>query len=89
MKVDERILVQLSPDEQRPRAVALYQTAVFGSAVLGPLIGGFLADVVSFQFIFGVSGVGRIAGMGLFLWLAARPALRSGKGVPVFQPAVV
>ncbi|MDH3675222.1 MAG: MFS transporter, partial [Anaerolineae bacterium] len=46
------LLLQLSPDEQRPRAVALYQTAVFGSAVLGPLIGGFLADVVSFQFIF-------------------------------------
>lgn len=70
------LLLELSPDEQRPRAVALYQTAVFGSAILGPLMGGYLADLVSFHFIFGLSGVGRILGLGAFLWLAARPALR-------------
>jgi MFS family permease len=74
------LLLELSPDEYRPRAVALYQSAVFGSAIFGPLIGGYLADLVSFQFIFGLSGFGRLMGILAFIWLAARPALRNGKG---------
>ncbi len=79
------LLLELSPDEQRPRAVALYQTAVFSSAVLGPMLGGYLADAVSFQLIFGLSAAGRIVGMLIFLWLAARPARQNGKGLPVTQ----
>jgi MFS family permease len=43
------LLLALTPAEQRPRAVALYQTAVFSSAVLGPLLGGYLADAISFK----------------------------------------
>lgn len=66
------LLLQLTPDEQRPRAVALYQTAVFGGAVLGPLLGGYLADAISFKFIFGLSAIGRLLGMLLFVWLTAR-----------------
>ncbi|MCA9994405.1 MAG: MFS transporter [Anaerolineales bacterium] len=72
------LLLQLTPDEQRPRAVALFQTAVFGGAVLGPLLGGYLADVISFKFIFGLSGVGRLLGMILFTWLTAH-TLRHNK----------
>ncbi|MCA9967952.1 MAG: MFS transporter, partial [Anaerolineales bacterium] len=72
------LLLRLTPDEQRPRAVALYQTAVFGGAVLGPLLGGYLADAISFKFIFGLSAVGRLLGMVLFTWLTAR-ALRANK----------
>lgn len=72
------LLLRLTPDEQRPRAVALYQTAVFGGAVLGPLLGGYLADAISFKFIFGLSGAGRLLGMILFTWLTAH-ALRSHK----------
>ncbi len=60
------LLLILTPDEQRPRAVALYQTAVFISAVVGPLLGGYLADAVSFKLLFGLSGAGRLLGMVLF-----------------------
>lgn len=67
------LLLVLAPEEQRPRAVALFQTAVFGSAVLGPLLGGYLADAIGFKFIFGLSSAGRFLGMALFLWLAIRP----------------
>jgi len=67
------LLLELTPDEQRPRAVALFQAAVLGSAIVGPLIGGFLADAVGFQFIFGLSSAGRFLGTGLFLWLTIRP----------------
>ncbi|MCA9946223.1 MAG: MFS transporter, partial [Anaerolineales bacterium] len=66
------LLLTLTPDEQRPRAVALYQTAVFSSAVIGPLLGGFLADSVSYQLVFGLSAAGRMLGMVLFTWLTVR-----------------
>lgn len=79
------LVLELTPDIQRPRAVALYQTAVFTSAVVGPLLGGYLADAVSFQFIFGLSGAGRLLAMFVFLWLVVQPALRNGKGAPVMQ----
>jgi dipeptide/tripeptide permease len=52
--------------------VALYQTAVFSSAVVGPLLGGYLADTVSFKLIFGLSSIGRLAGTLLFIWLTVR-----------------
>jgi MFS family permease len=72
------VLLRLTPDRHRPRLTALYQTAVFSSAVIGPLLGGFLADAVSFQLIFAVSGIGRIVGMLVVLLFTARP-LRRGK----------
>lgn len=81
------LLLALTPNEQRPRAVALYQTVVFTSAVIGPLIGGYLADRVGFAPIFAISGGGRFLAMLLFAWLAARPALRSGKGLPTHNPS--
>ena len=70
------LLLILTPDEQRPRAVALYQTAVFFSAVVGPLLGGYLADAVSFQLLFGLSGLGRLIGMFIFLGFTVRPYRR-------------
>lgn len=66
------LLLQLTPSEDRSRGVALYQTAVFSSAVLGPLLGGYLADAVSFQLIFGLSAGGRLIGMFIFIWFTAR-----------------
>ncbi|MCZ7670878.1 MAG: MFS transporter [Chloroflexi bacterium] len=71
------LLLILTPDEQRPRAVALYQTAVFSSAVVGPLLGGYLADAVGFQLIFGLSGIGRLLGMFIFLLFTVRPYQRA------------
>jgi MFS transporter, DHA1 family, multidrug resistance protein len=77
-------LLELTPDDQRARAVALYQTAVFSSAVAGPLLGGYLATVVGFQPVFVVSGVGRLVAMFLLVF-ARRPSpqparLTSGLG---------
>jgi dipeptide/tripeptide permease len=36
--------------------------------MLGPLLGGYLADLFSFHLIFGLSGVGRLVGVITFLW---------------------
>jgi MFS family permease len=67
------LLLALTPDEQRPRAVALFQTAVFGSAVIGPILGGFLADAIGFRYIFGISSAGRFVGTTLFILFTIRP----------------
>lgn len=67
------LLITLTPEQQRPRAVALYHTAVLGSAVIGPLLGGYLADHVGYEFVFVLSSAGRFLGAGLFLWLTMRP----------------
>jgi MFS family permease len=71
------LLLTLTPDEQRPRAVALYQTAVFSSAVIGPMLGGYLADSVSYQLIFGLSAAGRLLGMILFTLFTVRLVKRN------------
>ena len=76
------LLLDLTPDQQRPRAVALYQTMVFGSAFLGPVLGGYVADLAGFKAIFALSGTGRMAAMLIFIWFSARPARRHGKGLP-------
>lgn len=70
------LILQLTPNEGRARAVALYQTGVFASAVVGPLVGGYLADHVSYQLIFLLSGVGRFVATGMFVWLTAWPLYR-------------
>jgi MFS family permease len=66
------LLLKLAPDEQRLRAVALYQTAVFSSAFFGPILGGYLAETTSFQFIFGISAAGRLLAMIVFAAFAFR-----------------
>ncbi len=75
------LLLELSPPGQRPRAVALYQTVVFVSAVLGPLLGGYLAAAAGFKLVFGLSGAFRLLGMAAFLWMVVRPILRLGRGL--------
>jgi MFS family permease len=67
------LLLVMTPDAQRPRAVALYQTAVFSSAVAGPLLGGYLADAVSFRLIFALSALGRLVATAIFAVFAVRP----------------
>lgn len=70
------LLLTLTPDEQRPRAVALFQTAVFSSSVAGPVLGGYLADVFSYQLIFFLSAAGRLLGT-LALYLFTVRVLRN------------
>lgn len=76
------LLLELTPDDQRPRAVALFQTMVFASAFLGPVAGGYIADIWNFKVNFAISGTGRMAAMLIFIWFAARPARKHGKGLP-------
>jgi MFS family permease len=64
------LLLSLTPDHDRPRAVALYQTAVFTSSVIGPLIGGYVADAIDFKLIFVMSGAGRFIAMVIFLLMS-------------------
>jgi MFS family permease len=73
------LLLQLTPNEGRARAVALYQTGVFASAVAGPLIGGYIADNISFELTFILSGLGRLLAMGLFAWMTAWPLRQIAK----------
>jgi MFS family permease len=70
------LLLQLTPNEGRARAVALYQTGVFAAAVAGPLLGGYIADNISFQLVFILSGAGRFLAMALFVWMTALPLRR-------------
>jgi MFS family permease len=81
------LLLELTPASHRPQAVALYQTVVFGSAVVGPLLGGWLADTFGFHVIFGASGAGRFLGILLYVWLAVRPALAARGVQPATSPA--
>ena len=66
------LLLILTPNDQRSRAVALFQTAVFSSAVLGPVLGGYLADAVSFKLIFFLSFAGRMIGAMIFAFFVVR-----------------
>jgi MFS family permease len=68
------LLLKLTPDDERPRTAALYQTAVFVSAVIGPLLGGYMVDALSYNAIFVASGAGRFTAMWLFVWLAMKSA---------------
>jgi MFS family permease len=72
------LLLELTPGDQRARAVALFQLVVFGSAVAGPLLGGFLADRFSYQFIFFLSGIGRFVGAILFFLLVYQRVAKKG-----------
>ena len=80
------LLLELTPASHRPQAVALYQTVVFTSAVVGPLLGGWLADTFGFHVIFGASGAGRLIGILLYVWLAVWPALGARGRRPATSP---
>ena len=67
--------------------MALYQTVVFASAVVGPLLGGWLADTFGFRVIFGASGAGRLLGILLYIWLAVWPILGARGSRPAASPA--
>ena len=61
------MLLELSPFEEREAGVALYQSVVSASAVLGPLVGGLLIAEAGYHAAFLVSSVGRLAGSVLFI----------------------
>ena len=71
------LLLEMAPDDARADAAAFYQFVVMASAVVGPLLGGYLADIAGYKLVFGISAAGRWLGVLAFLWLAARPAMRT------------
>lgn len=74
------LLLMLTPDDQRPRAVALYQTAVFSSSVIGPLIGGYVAENLDYTLIFWLSSLGRLIGLLSFCTLGMKAAFATERG---------
>ena len=54
------MVLLLSPDDRRPSYAAAFQTCVFFSAFVGPLIGGPLSQSFGFRLIFFISGAGRL-----------------------------
>ena len=75
------LLLDLTPPDQRARAVALYQTVVFASAVIGPILGGLAADRVGFLVVFAVSAIGRAVGM-LVFFARVRPSNAGAESPP-------
>lgn len=73
------ILLSITPNDNKPKAVALYQTIVFSSAVIGPLLGGYFASQFGFKAVFSVSTLGRFIGIILFL-LFVRSNFTNTKG---------
>ena len=69
------MLLELSPLSDRESGVALYQSAVSASAVLGPLVGGLIIASAGYHAAFILSGAGRIVGSILFIAMVRpRPA---------------
>ncbi len=63
------LLLNIAPADARPRYAAAYQTMVFFSAFLGPLVGGFLAEAYGIRLLFVLSAAGRMSATLLFLFL--------------------
>jgi predicted MFS family arabinose efflux permease len=75
------LLLAISPDQKRPTYAAAYQSSVYLSAFMGPLMGGLLAQVYGYRLLFGLSGAGRLLSTFVFIRfvqeIRPRPALQS------------
>ncbi len=67
------LLLAATPDEHRPRYVAMHTTTISVVGAIGPLIGGTLLDAVGFTPVFLLSTVVRGFGMILFFLLVREP----------------
>jgi MFS family permease len=65
------LMLSLSPEAQRPRFVAIYQTAAFSAAFVGPLIGSYLANTTGIHSLFLMSSAGRLA-VAILFWFTVR-----------------
>jgi MFS family permease len=74
------LLLELTPAEARADSTALYQFMVAAATVVGPLLGGTLADAYGFNATFAVSALGRLLGALAFVWWVARPVARRNAG---------
>ncbi len=67
------LLLAATPDENRPRYVALHSTIVALAAAAGPAIGGWLVETVGFAPMFHLSGILRAVGLIVFFALVREP----------------
>ncbi|MBN1964212.1 MAG: MFS transporter, partial [Anaerolineae bacterium] len=67
------LLLAATPDEHRPRYVALYTTAISVVGAIGPAIGGALLDVVGFVPVFSLSTIIRALGLIMFFAFVREP----------------
>lgn len=76
------MVMVMSPPERRPRYTAAFQTVVFASAFVGPLIGGAIIASSGFHAVFILSAVGRLAGTLVMLrFVSDAPPAMSAPGV--------
>ena len=67
------LLLASTPNEHRPRYIAIYTTVVSVVAAVGPIIGGALLDSVGFAPVFSLSTLVRASGLILFFLLVREP----------------
>jgi MFS family permease len=67
------LLLASTPDEHRPRYIAIYTTIISLVAAIGPTVGGWLLDVTDFMPVFSLSCIVRAAGLILFFALVREP----------------
>ncbi|HVO68896.1 MAG TPA: MFS transporter [Aggregatilineaceae bacterium] len=67
------LLLASTPDEHRPRYIAIYTTIVSMVGAIGPLMGGGLLDAVGFSPVFSLSCIVRALGLILFFALVREP----------------
>lgn len=73
------ILLDLTNGKNRARDVAVFQGLMFVSAVIGPALGGLIINYIQYKAIFIASGIGRMAGLLIFIPTVALPLIRKGK----------
>ena len=69
------LLLASTPDDHRPQYVAIYTTIISVVGAVGPLLGGWLLEVIDFGPVFGFSAVVRALGFVLFFVLVREPEL--------------
>ncbi len=67
------ITTQFGSEETRPTYIGLSNTLVAPATILAPLLGGWIADAVSFQATFMASAVGGLVIAALLFWLVRDP----------------
>jgi len=71
------LLLASTPDEHRPRFIAVYTTIISVVSAIGPIMGGWLLDIVGFVPVFSLSSIVRALGLIVFLALVREPPLPS------------
>ena len=61
-------MVKSTPEDFRGRAFGLNQTANQIGGMIGPMIGGFIGGIFPVQYVFIITGVLLIVGMGIAYW---------------------